>query len=118
MRVQSVVTGHIELTPGVCGGKPCIAGHRIRVVDVAVWHEQCGWSADEIVAHFPQLTLGEVHAALAYYFDHHAEIRGDLERAKFDEAAARKRHPSKLKRNLGVRRDEVLARRAHSRRGR
>ncbi|MEK7732296.1 MAG: DUF433 domain-containing protein, partial [Planctomycetota bacterium] len=33
---------HIEATPGVCGGRPRIAGHRIRVQDIAVWHESWG----------------------------------------------------------------------------
>jgi uncharacterized protein (DUF433 family) len=34
--------GRIERTPGVCGGKACIAGHRISVLDVVVWHEHQG----------------------------------------------------------------------------
>ena len=29
---------HIEMTPGVCGGRPRIAGHRIRVQDIVIWH--------------------------------------------------------------------------------
>jgi uncharacterized protein (DUF433 family) len=69
---------HIEVTPGVCGGKPRIAGHRIRVQDVVVWHERLGMSPDEIVGRFPQLTLADVHAALAWYFDHQDEIRKDI----------------------------------------
>jgi uncharacterized protein (DUF433 family) len=75
---MDTIARHIEATPGVCGGKPRIAGHRIRIQDVAVWHEQLGMSPDEIVARFPQLTLADVHAALAYYFDHQAEIRTDI----------------------------------------
>lgn len=73
---------HIEITPGICGGRARVAGHRIRVQDVVLWTEQ-GRSPDDIVASFPQLTLGDVHAALAYYFDHReaidAEIRQDDE---------------------------------------
>ncbi len=64
---------HIEATPGTCGGRPRIAGHRIRVQDVVVWTEQ-GQSPDEIVADFPQLSLADVYAALAYYHDHREEI--------------------------------------------
>jgi uncharacterized protein (DUF433 family) len=70
---------HIEKTPGVCGGKPRIAGHRIRVQDIVLWTEQ-GQSADEIVSSFPQLSLADVHAALAYYFDHQTEIDADVRR--------------------------------------
>ncbi|MHC4181398.1 MAG: DUF433 domain-containing protein, partial [Planctomycetota bacterium] len=64
---EPAVTKHIQSRPGVCGGKPCIGGTRIRVQDVMVWHELQGLTPDEIVAQFPQLTLAGVHAALAYY---------------------------------------------------
>ncbi len=42
----------IEITPGVCGGKPRIAGHRITVQNVAIWHERMGMSADEIASDY------------------------------------------------------------------
>ena len=64
---------HIEVTPGVCGGRARIAGHRIRVRDIVLWTEQ-GRSPDQIVADFPQLSLADVYAALAYYHDHREEI--------------------------------------------
>ncbi|MBI5349849.1 MAG: DUF433 domain-containing protein, partial [Chloroflexi bacterium] len=38
----------IEITPCVCGGKPRVAGHRITVQNVAIWHERMGMSADEM----------------------------------------------------------------------
>ncbi|SPF54834.1 hypothetical protein SBA4_670007 [Candidatus Sulfopaludibacter sp. SbA4] len=43
----------ISRTPGVCGGKACIAGHRVRVLDIVVWHEHQGLTPDEIVSHVP-----------------------------------------------------------------
>ena len=64
---------HIETTPGVCGGRPRVVGHRIRVQDIVLWTEE-GQSPDEIVARFPQLSLADVYAALTYYHDHRAEI--------------------------------------------
>lgn len=73
-------------TPGVCGGCAHIAGHRVRVLDIAVWHEHLGWSPDEIVSHVPSVTLADVHAALAYYYDRreeiHQEIRAEREMAE------------------------------------
>ncbi len=69
----------IESQLGVCGGKPCIAGTRIRVQDVFVWHELQGQSADEIVSRFPQLTMADVYAALSYYWDHRDEIQRDMQ---------------------------------------
>src|SRR5262249_4437535 len=66
---------HIESKPRVCGGKPCVAGTRIRVQDIYVWHELQGKTPDEIVSDFPQLTLADVHAALAYYWDNREAIQ-------------------------------------------
>jgi uncharacterized protein (DUF433 family) len=68
---------HIELTPGVCGGRARIAGHRIRVQDIVIWTEQ-GRSPDQIVADFPQLSLADVYAALAYYHDHREDVDRQL----------------------------------------
>ncbi|MBD1842802.1 DUF433 domain-containing protein [Cyanobacteria bacterium FACHB-63] len=72
-----VLAEHIEITPGVCGGKPRIAGHRIRVEDIAIWHERMGLSPEEIVGRYP-ITLSDVYAALAYYHDHLEEIRQQI----------------------------------------
>ncbi|MGE0378460.1 MAG: DUF433 domain-containing protein [Planctomycetaceae bacterium] len=63
----------IEITPGVCGGRPRIAGHRITVQNIAIWHERLGQSAEEIAADY-ELELADVYAALAYYFDHKDQI--------------------------------------------
>jgi len=63
--MAAVITDRITKTPDVCGGKACIAGHRIRVMDIVIRQENVGMSADEILADFPQLNLSDVHAALA-----------------------------------------------------
>lgn len=52
-----IIREHIEITPGVCGGKPRIAGHRIKVQDIAIWHEKLGLSPDEIVSNYPTIDL-------------------------------------------------------------
>jgi len=74
----AVITEHITKTPGICGGKARIEGHRIRVMDIALLHERFGLNADEIIGHYPTLTLSDVHAALAYYFDHIEEIQEEI----------------------------------------
>jgi uncharacterized protein (DUF433 family) len=76
--MENVLTQHITKTPGVCGGRACIAGHRIRVMDIVVWHEMRRQSPDQIVDLFPGITLADVHAALAYYFDHRQEIEDEF----------------------------------------
>jgi uncharacterized protein (DUF433 family) len=76
---------HIEATPGVCGGKPRIAGHRIRVQDIVLVHQRQGMGPDEIVSAYPTVTLADVYAALAYYHGHQAEIDAHIREAdKFD----------------------------------
>lgn len=86
-------------TPGIAGGRPRINGHRIRVQDVAVWHEQMGMTSDEIATAY-ELTLGEIHTALAYYYDHIESIRRDIERDKKFVAEMKKRTPSLLEAKL------------------
>jgi uncharacterized protein (DUF433 family) len=76
--LASVSAEHIEITPGVCGGKPRIVGHRIKVQHVVVWHERLGLSPDEIVSEHQGITLADVHAALAYYWDHREQIDADI----------------------------------------
>jgi uncharacterized protein (DUF433 family) len=90
----------ITKTPGVCGGKACIAGHRVRVLDIVEWHEHQGMTPDEIVSEVPSITLADVHAALAYYFDHIDEIREEMrvERTLVDES--RRKNPSLVKAKL------------------
>jgi uncharacterized protein (DUF433 family) len=70
---QIQMTSHIELRPGVRGERAFVVGHRVRVQDIVLWNEE-GLSADEIVSRVPTISLADVHAALAYYFDHREEI--------------------------------------------
>ena len=96
--------GHIEVTPGVSGGKPRIAGHRITVQNIVIWHERIGKSADEIAAEHG-LALSDVYAALAYYYDHQVEIDRDIEQSKEFVRALKENAPSKLKQKLHGRED-------------
>jgi len=52
---------------------------RIRVAQIVMDHLFQGWSADEICNQYPHLKPAEVHSALAYYFDHQAEIDKEIE---------------------------------------
>ena len=94
---------HIESDPNKCGGKPCVAGTRIRVWDVHVWHNLRGQSPEQIVSDFPQLTLADVYAALAYYFDHREEIQ---RQAKDDDEFV-----AEMKRKQGVTKFDLLKQR-------
>ncbi len=97
--VAKTLDQHIEITPGVAGGKPRIAGHRITVHNIVVWHERLGRSADEIATEY-DLSLADVYAALAYYFDHRETIDRELEESQAFVEALRQRTPSRLKQKL------------------
>ncbi|MFB6152042.1 MAG: DUF433 domain-containing protein [Haloarculaceae archaeon] len=56
-------------------GAPTIEGTGIRVKDVAVAYEHSGYDPDEITQLYPDLSLSDVHRALAYYYDHIDEFR-------------------------------------------
>ena len=70
---------HISTQPQVMSGRPCIAGTRVRVMDI-VAARQAGVSDDELLEYFSSRTLtrSELYAALAYYYDHQAEIDAAL----------------------------------------
>jgi uncharacterized protein (DUF433 family) len=80
---KATVYPHIEKTDGVRAGKPCIVGTRIAVVDVAIAHGQ-GYTAHEIQSLFSsrRLTLAEIHAALAYHYDHPKQLEDYLRRSE------------------------------------
>ena len=55
----------IVIDPEVCGGRPIVAGTRMRVIDV-LDALASGAGIDELVADFPYLTRADIHACLAY----------------------------------------------------
>lgn len=77
---------HIVRDDNTLGGKPYIEGHRIAVHHIAWWYSQ-GESAEAIVRDY-HLTPAEVHAALAYYYDHKDEIDSDIEREAAEHSKA------------------------------
>ena len=94
--IAPTIKEHIEIVEGAGGPKARIIGHRIRVQDIAIWHVKLGESIDQILEQYPQLTRGDIYAALAYYWDHQDEIE---QRIADDEALAAEMmrdHPSRL----------------------
>ena len=98
----------IVSTPGICGGRPRIDGHRIQVEDVAIWHERMGMSPDEIVSEYPSITLTDVYAALAYYYENRERIDADIEAAKrYAEEMRANVGPSRLQEKLRQRKADA-----------
>jgi uncharacterized protein (DUF433 family) len=76
--VVQPVFEHVSRHPDVCRGKAVVSGTRIKVSELARRYEFVGQTPDDIVADLPHLTLAQVHAALAYYYDHRDEILAEL----------------------------------------
>lgn len=93
---------HIEARSEKCGGKPCIAGTRIRVHDIYAWHVLGGESPLEMLAAHPELSLASIHAAFSYVFDHREEIEADVaaENAAYEQL--KRNSPSKVQAKLNA----------------
>lgn len=79
-------------TPETCGGRPRIAGTRISIAQIAVWHQQ-GMSPEAILEEISYLNLAEIYAALSYYHANRKEIEADLaaELAEYERLEADRR---------------------------
>ena len=59
---------------------PLITGTTMKVIELVVAQTAYGWSPEELHFQYPQLTLGQIHSALAYYWDHKDELDQDIAR--------------------------------------
>jgi len=98
--MDMMTTPHIAISEDVAGGKPRIAGHRITVQHIVIWHERMGLSADEIASNHG-LSLADVYAALTYYYDHRQEIDEAILADESYVAELRKRITPKLSDKIG-----------------
>lgn len=55
----------ISIDPNVCGGKPCIRGHRIWV-SLILDFLASGMTTEQVLAEYPQLAAEDIQACLAY----------------------------------------------------
>jgi uncharacterized protein (DUF433 family) len=59
---------------------PIIAGTNMKVIELVLEKTAYGWSPEELQFQHSYLTLGQIHSALAYYWDHKEELDKDIER--------------------------------------
>ncbi len=74
--MTTLAYAHIALSPE---GVPYIAGTRAKVEEVILDHLAYHWDAEEIQRQHPSLTLGQIHSALAYYYDHQEELDREID---------------------------------------
>ncbi len=74
-----------------------LAGTTMKVVELVMAQQAHGWSPEELHFQFPSLSLGQIHTALAYYWDHKDELDADIERRfRYAEQARQEAGPSPL----------------------
>lgn len=95
---------YIETTEGIRSGKPCIAGTRITVADVATMYLRMGQSLEEIAGKY-QLPLAAVYTSMAFYFEHREEIDRRTEEANAFADSDRANQPSLLQEKLNAARN-------------
>ena len=61
-------------------GRPWIDATNVKVIELAAEHLAYGWSADDLHENHPHLSLAQIYAALAWYYDHQPEMDVEIER--------------------------------------
>lgn len=82
---------------------PSIASTKTKVVELVVKQKADGWSPEEVHFQHPYLTLGQIHSALAYYWDHRKELKDDIQGRleRVEKLRGEVAHPSLVERLKG-----------------
>ncbi|MGF1460262.1 MAG: DUF433 domain-containing protein [Leptolyngbyaceae cyanobacterium] len=67
---------HIGLAPQQV---PIIAGTTLKIVELVMAQRAYGWTPEEIQINHRYLSMGQIYAALAYYWDHREALDADIE---------------------------------------
>lgn len=88
--MPAVSIEHIEID---ARGNAKIIGSRIKVIHLVMGQMANGWDANELHRQYPHLKISEIHAALAYYHDHKAELDEQILRSRIEAEELRKQFP-------------------------
>ncbi|MDP2276784.1 MAG: DUF433 domain-containing protein [Nitrospirota bacterium] len=61
-------------------GSPVITGTTLKVIELVAEKAAYGWSPEELHFQHPYLTLGQIHSALSYYYDHEEKLSNEIDR--------------------------------------
>jgi len=99
---ETTVTPHIWIDGQ---GRAWIDDANVKVIEIVLDHIAYGWTAEAIQENYPALTLAQVYAALAWYYDHQVDLDAEIERQSEDLQALRAAvKPSPLARRALLRR--------------
>lgn len=72
-----VIQEYIAIAPKIRAGRPVVAGTGIRVMDIVALKNYHDYTIEAIADNYG-LSLSQVYAALAYYYDHQTDIDSAL----------------------------------------
>lgn len=72
---------------------PHIAGTTMKVIELVLAQSAYGWSPAELHFQYPYLSLGQIHSALAFYWDHQDDLDQDIARRRQQIARLRQSTP-------------------------
>ena len=75
MSSVSTIYGHVVVRED---GVPIIEGTTVKVVELVLETMAYGWSPEELHFQHPHISLGQIHSALAYYWDHKDDLDQDI----------------------------------------
>jgi len=75
--LSTTTAGHIRVDDA---GVAWIEGTQVKVIELATDKLAHGSSPEEMHFQYPHLSLAQIHAALAYYYDHQPELDAEIER--------------------------------------
>ena len=103
---MALATLSINLIARDVKGRPHIAGTKMRVSQIAIERGVHDYSPEDILESHPHLTLAQIHAALAYYYENKAEIAAEIETSvRFAESSRALAGPQTTRAELEARRD-------------
>lgn len=73
-------------------GVAIVAGTTTRVAEIVLDHLAYGWHARQLQRRFPRLSMGQIHAALAYYYDREEDRKQESGADDNDEMATTAGH--------------------------
>ncbi|MBI2806582.1 MAG: DUF433 domain-containing protein [Planctomycetes bacterium] len=87
--MSTVTYPHIEIN---ADGAAIISGTTTKVIEIVQDHLAHHWHAEDICRQYPYLGLGQVHAALTYYYDHEQEMADEIDRRRRRVADIKAKH--------------------------
>jgi uncharacterized protein (DUF433 family) len=96
--MSTIATAHIEVDEN---GVAWIDDTKVKVIEIVIDKIAHGSSPEEIHFQYPHLSLAQIHAALAYYYDNQAALEAEIQqRWRESDELAKKISDSSLRQKL------------------